>query len=275
MQTRKISLLLLIMIGLLTIKAQKCGKNQTGLANKLTSVDDDLIKSNIVSNLESQASLPSSESLVSTDLPIIQRLRTTSKMGILTPAEIIQTDMASLMRAENLIPTVSFYRYAHDININVLRMDFDRLNSIVHYELELSKNENFKYDMNNYLTLDLGKDYYFTGINIVLIFERYGHTYDYITYQTEIDNLPNYVSNAFNKPLATETLSPSRVSFGEGPYVFYFNHITKTIKGAFDLKLRREYDHVRVKYNQTAIDNEKAVYNINYGKALGKLNFFN
>ncbi len=89
MQKRKVSLVFLIMIGLLTIKAQKCGQNQTGLANKLTSVDDDLIKSNkvsnLVSNLESQASLSSSESLVSTDLPIIQRLRTTSKIIPNTP----------------------------------------------------------------------------------------------------------------------------------------------------------------------------------------------
>ncbi len=59
MQTRKISLLFLIMIGLLTINAQKCGKNQTGLANKLTSVDDGvrLTKSSVDANLANQNSL--------------------------------------------------------------------------------------------------------------------------------------------------------------------------------------------------------------------------
>ncbi len=59
MQTRKISLLFLIMIGLLTIKAQKCGKNQTGLANKLTSVDDGvrLTKRSVDANLANQNSL--------------------------------------------------------------------------------------------------------------------------------------------------------------------------------------------------------------------------
>ncbi len=59
MQTRKISLLFLIMIGLLTINAQKCGKNQTGLANKLTSVDDGvrLTKSSADANLANQNSL--------------------------------------------------------------------------------------------------------------------------------------------------------------------------------------------------------------------------
>ncbi len=265
MQKRKVSLLFLIMIGLLTIKAQKCGKNQTGLANKLTSVDDDLIKSNKVSNLESQASLPSSESLVSTDLPIIQRLRTTSKMGILTPAEIIQTNMVQLRPAENLIPVVDFKRFSFDMNVDVLQMDFDRSNLIIHYELEISKIKNYRYSDYNPLVLDFERDYYFNNLSMTLHFN--------VPYsrQKYLDSLPSHLRPSVQKPI--EGIGNVKIHLG-GSYNFYFNHITKRIKGSQDLKLRRNFDEETATLYRSVIDNEDATYSVIHAIP-GKINFLN